>query len=232
MESIVASNSFLPNTDAALLSWSLNFNTLITASATAYGLTAALATAYGALHASYAGALAGVAPAIRTKGAVQAKNSARASLKANARLLANLVEGTASVTNAQKATLGLTVRVKPTPSPIPALAPGVDVLSVSAWSVKIKLHDAASSAKRGRPPGVSGANLFSFVGATPPGDVSGWTFEGNTGKTDITISFANTLVPGTKVWFSAVWFNGRKQSGPVSTPVSANLPGGSMSMAA
>jgi hypothetical protein len=34
---------FLPNTDARLLAWSLNFNTLITATPTAYGLTTAQA---------------------------------------------------------------------------------------------------------------------------------------------------------------------------------------------
>ena len=31
---------------------------------------------------------------------------------------------------------------------------------------------------------------------------------------------------------AAFWFNGRKQSGPACAPISANLPGGSVSMAA
>ena len=31
---------------------------------------------------------------------------------------------------------------------------------------------------------------------------------------------------------AAFWFNGRKQSGPACAPVSTNLPGGSVSMAA
>src|SRR5258706_11968398 len=68
-----SSTSFLPNTDDALLAWSLNFKTLITASPVLFGLTMLLATAYGALHDAYASALAAADPAIRTRGAVATK---------------------------------------------------------------------------------------------------------------------------------------------------------------
>ena len=57
------------------------------------------------------------------KAAVATKNQARANLKNSARLLAKLVEGTASVTNAQKLTLGLNVRAQPTPI-LALVAPG------------------------------------------------------------------------------------------------------------
>lgn len=223
---------FLPNTDAGLLAWSLNFSTLISAGAVSYGLTTGQATAYATLHASYGTALAACDKAIRTKSAVSTKNAAKAALKTNARLLANLVNGTATVTNAQKLALGLTVRSKPSPVPPPSAAPGLDILSVNAWTVKIKLHDSSSSAKRGKPPGVTGASVFSYVGATPPSDMGSWQFEGNTGRTNVDVAFANTNAPGTKVWLTAFWFNGSKQSGPACSPVSTNLQGGSVSMAA
>ena len=161
---------FLPRADAALLAWSANFNTLINATPTAYGLTAALATAYGTLHTAYATALAAADPAIRTKSAVAAKNVARTNLKTDARLLAKLIEGTASVTDGRKLSLGLNVKAWPSPIPVPSSAPGLDVASVSAWTVKIKPHDSTSSAKRGKSPGVSGSAAFSFVGATAPTD--------------------------------------------------------------
>jgi hypothetical protein len=226
------STGFLPRKDAALLAWSLNFSGLISSTPTAFGLTTAQATAYAALHSSFATALAAADPAVRTKSAVATKNAARAALKANARLLAKLIEGTASVTDSQKLALGLNVRAAPAPIPPPATAPGLDVISVSAWTVKIRLHDTASSAKRGKPPGVIGAAIFTYSGTTPPADIGSWQFEGNTGRTTIDISFPNTLAPGAKVWLTAFWFNGRKQSGPTTTPVSTNLPGGSVSMAA
>ncbi len=224
--------TFLPSSDAALLAWSLNFSTLITATPTAYGLTATLATAYTTLHTAYGSALAACDPAIRTRSAVATKNTARTNLKNNARLLANLVEGTATVTTAQKLALGLTVRATPSVIPVPADQPGLDVISVFGWTVKVRLHDTASGKKRGKPPGVSGASVFSFVGTTPPADIGSWQFEGNTGRTSVDVVFPSTVVPGAKVWLTAFWFNGRKQSGPACSPVGANLPGGSVSMAA
>jgi hypothetical protein len=223
---------FLPNTDAGLLAWSLNFSTLISAGAVSYGLTTAQATAYATLYTAYGTALAACDKAIRTKSAVSTKNVAKANLKTDARLLANLVNGTSTVTNAQKLSLGLNVRSTPSPVPVPSAAPGLDVLSVSVWTVKIKLHDSSSSAKRGKPPGVTGASVFSFVGAAAPSDIGSWQFEGNTGRTTIDVAFPNSTAAGAKVWLTAFWFNGRKQSGPACAPVSTNLQGGSVSMAA
>jgi hypothetical protein len=228
----MASSGFLPTTDAALLAWSVNFNALVVATPTAYGLTAALATAYTTLHTAYATALAAAAPGMRTKATVAAKNTARTNLKIDARLLDRLVQGTASVTDAQKLSLGLNVKSNPTPIPPPSSAPGLDVVSVSAWTVKIKLHSTESGATRGKPPGVSGASVFSFVGATPPNDIASWQFEGNTGRTNVDVIFPNTVAPGAKVWLTAFWFNGRKQSGPACTPVSTNIQFGGVSMAA
>jgi hypothetical protein len=136
------------------------------------------------------------------------------------------------VTDAQKLALGLSVRNAPSPIPPPAVAPGLDVLSVSGFTVDIKLHDASVSGKRGKPPGVSGASVFTHVGETAPADLGAWQFEGNTGQTKLSVPFPNTLAAGAKVWITAFWFNPRKQSGPMCAPVSTNLPGGSVSMAA
>ena len=222
----------LPLTDNALLAWSLNFSTKVSSMPTAFGLTAAQAASYALVHGTFASAMAAVAPTVRNKSATAAKNTARTALKLAANQTVDLVNGTPTVTNSQKISLGINVRVKPVPAPIPTTSPGLTVLSVSAWSVNLRLHDSASSAKRGRPPGVIGAALFSYIGATPPVDIGGWQPEGMTGKTNVTISFANSNPPGTKVWFSAYWFNGRKESGPSTPPVSTYLQGGSMSMAA
>jgi hypothetical protein len=221
-----------PRTDNGLLSWSLNFSTRITAAPLPLGLTAGQATVYAATHALFATDLAACDPTVRNKSAVSAKNAARATLKLSAQQLINIINGQPAVTDSQKLALGISPRATPHANPVPSDAPGVDVLSVNAWTVKTKLHDSASSAKRGKPPGVSGASIFSYVGTTPPADIGAWQFEGNTGKTNFDVVFPNTLAPGAKVWITAFWFNGRKQSGPNSAPVSANLPGGSVSMAA
>jgi hypothetical protein len=221
--------SFLPDKDAALLAWSLNFSSKISATPVLFGLTSALATSYALLHTGYADALGACAPGERSKTLVSQKNAARASLKASARLLAKLVEGTATVTDAQKIELGLTVRQQPTPIPPPAVAPALDVVSVLGRTVKIRLHDATDAARRGKPAGVDGATVLSYVGTTAPADLGAWKFEGNTARTTVDVAFPNSVAPGAQVWLTAMWFNERKQAGPNCAPVGTNVQfGGSM----
>lgn len=224
------SNGFLPDKDAALLAWGTNFSTLITATPTTYGLVAGQATSFAALLTSYSTALTACNPGVRNKAAVLTKNTARAALKTSARLLARIVEGQATVTNAQKATLGLNVRATPTPIPPPAFAPQIDIVSVVGRTVKIRMHNTETSPKRGKPAGVKGAAVFSFVGATPPAELSGYKFEGNTTVTVVDIVFPDSVAAGATVWIIAMWFNERAQNGPAATPVNAVIQYG-LSMA-
>jgi hypothetical protein len=224
--------SFIPSTDAGLLAWSLNFASFINASPSAYGLSTVQATAYQALHSAYATALAACDPTVRSKSTVAVKNAARTDLKKGLKLLVSVINGQTTVTDGQKIELGLNVRAMPSSIPAPALPPGLSVVSVVAWTVRIKLYDKNSSGKRGKPAGVNGASVFSFVGAEPPSDISAWKFEQNTGHTTMDLVFQSTIAPGTKVWLTGFWFNGRKQNGPACAPVSTNLQGGSVSMAA
>src|SRR5690348_10613928 len=99
----IMGRSFIPAKDADLLAWSVNFKTLITATPTDYGLTAGQATAYGTLHTAYATAYqTAIDPSTRTKPAITARRAARAALVADIRALAKIVEGTSTVTDAQK----------------------------------------------------------------------------------------------------------------------------------
>ena len=225
--------NFYVGTDASVRTGSANFSTLISASPLLYNLTAAQATAYAALDTAYGSAFdAAKDPGTRTSVTVAAKDQARKSLVASAKELAAIVLQS-SATNAQLQELGLSRRSIPTPIAAPGVAPRLDVLSVEDWTVRIRLHDATSSVKRGKPPGVFGASVFSYVGVTPPADIAGWKLEGSTGKvTKIDIVFDSALAAGTRVWLTAFWFNGRKQSGPACAPVAAYVQYGSISLAA
>jgi hypothetical protein len=221
-----------PNTDSGLLGWSLNFSDQINSNPDGVGLSPQQAAEYAALHGQFAAAMLAVDPAVRSKTTTAAKNEARDALKNQARRLANLIYGTAGVTDAQKITLGLTVRKARTTAAVPAAAPQLTVLTVSGWTVKLMLKDATSSTNRGKPAGVAGASVFSYAGTTPPTELTDWKFRGNTGRTSLDVNFSSTLAPGTQVWLSAFWFNTRHESGPTCAPVSTNLQGGSVSMAA
>jgi hypothetical protein len=219
-----------PPSDPGLLAWSQNFLDLITATPTAYNLVAGDATSYLAVHTAYADALAACDPPQRNKTAVVAKNLARTALKQAATLLANKVYAGASVTDAQKTQLGIPPRQSPSPIPAPTTAPVIEIISSTAWTVRIRLRD-ANGANRGKPAGTQGASIFSFIGPAAPTDLGQWKFEGSTGRvTKIDVAFPSDLPGGTKVWFTSFWFNGRKQSGPPTAPIGTNLPGGSVSM--
>jgi hypothetical protein len=218
----MAGSSFLPDRDADLLTWAQSASAFITATPTAYGLTAAIATAFASTVTAYSTALEAVEPGVRSKMTVLTKNNAKTALKTNIRNWAKIVEGTATVTNAQKAQLGLNVRANPSPIPAPSTAPNLDVVSVLGRTLRVKLHD-GSGTRRGKPVNVRGASIFSYTGTTPPPAVDDWKFEGSTGKTVIDIPFPISLAPGATVWLTAFWIGSRMESGPACTPVSTTF---------
>jgi hypothetical protein len=221
-----------PKTDTGILQWSQNVVNLITPVPADWGLVTLDVTNYTALHTGYSDALAACDPSVRNKPAVVTKNAALANLKTGAAIIANKIYAAPAVTDAMKVQIGMPPRATPQPIPAPSSAPVIEIISTLGATVRIRLR-AGDGAGRGKPAGTIGASLFSYVGATAPGDLSGWTFEGNTGRVNkIDVAFPDSVAKGATVWLTAFWFNGRKQSGPITTPVSVNLPGGGVSMAA
>lgn len=225
--------NFLPGKDAELLSWSSNFSTKISAAATTYGLTTSQATSYASLQSAFASAYAtAIAPSTRTRGTVAAKNDARKTLKSNARMLARIVQATPTVTSAQKLDLGLDPRdVEPSPINPPTESPVIEIVAALGRTIRVNLRSVGSD-RRGKPNGVAGASLFSFVGAVAPSDLSAWTFEGSTTRTSFVVEFAPATPAGSQVWLTAFWFNPRSQAGPACTPISAYIAGGVSAAAA
>src|SRR4030095_15264680 len=75
------STNFLPSREADLVTWSTNFNTKIVAAPTTYGLTAAQATAYTALHNAWTSAYQTAnANSTRTPSSITAKNQEKVNL--------------------------------------------------------------------------------------------------------------------------------------------------------
>jgi hypothetical protein len=223
----MAQRDFLPSKDADLLAWAQAFSSKITATPVAFGLVAAQATAFAALLTTFSADLAvATDPATRTRAAISAKNASRAPLKAEARELARIINAFPSITNEQRIELGLTPR-DGTISPInpPTECPSLRVVSAIGRILKIKLQGQDTS-RRGKPEGVAGATLFSFVGDEAPADIGQWKFEGSITRTEFDIEFPPTVAAGSKVYLCAFWFSPRSQSGPACEPVAAYIAGG------
>lgn len=129
---------------------SQTFSDLIDATPTSYGLTTSQATAYKTLNDDYvAKFLLADAPETRTKAALLNRNNAAVLLKAKAAELAKIVEATPTVTDGQKANLGLSVRKTPEPMGDPGTCSDFKVELQADGSIKITW-------KANNPTGMSG----------------------------------------------------------------------------
>lgn len=217
----------VPRKDSVLAAWGTNFGTRISAAPVPLGLTAAMATEFDdRLQAFLTAYAAANSPGSRSKSLVTAKDAAKDLLVDYARGLYGLVQANPNVSDAEKDLLGIVVRSAPTPQPPPIVAPGTDIVSVSGRRVKVRLHDSASSTKRGKPVACLGANVYSFVGASYPSDPSAWQWEGSTTSNNLEVVFPDTVADNAQVWFCAAWFNFRTVSGPISSPITTYLQKG------
>lgn len=219
-----------PEKNAALVPFTTNWKTRITASPSTWNFQASDASAYGALSDAYVAANAAynnaVAAGIRDKSLREARDSAKAALLAKGREMYALVQASNTISDANKALLNVVIRkTAPSPSPIPATAPKLTIGTVRGTSVDIFVQDASVEAKRRRLPMTEGAAVVSFVGDEPPANPDDFVLQGVTGKTKFTVNFPADTSPGTKVWLAAYWFNGAKKSGPTCMPQWTRLQG-------
>ena len=215
----------LPKTDSGMSSFATNMSTKLSLDPTSYGCDTADATGLATATSNYVAALALCNPANRSRPAVVDKNSKRDFLKNLIRQLALKIQGTPSVTDTQKADLGLSIPAIPTPVPAPPFAPAVDVVAISGRTVSLKIHDSQQT-RRGKPKFCAGAMIFSYVGSEAPADPAAWKGEGITTKGKFQCVFPSSVPAGAQVWFSANWYNEKAQTGPGATPITTYLQGG------
>lgn len=221
--------SYLPLTDAGLLSWSLNFQEQLAALAdpTTVGLTTENVTEYTAAQADYATKLnIANAPATRGGATIHAKNQSKKALVALSRSFAMTITKFQGVTDQQRYEFGLTVDGEPTPVPPPPYSPEMDMLPVVGRTVKIRLHNEKTLGHRGKPHGVTSAAVYSYIGEAPSDNLHDWKQEALSSRAAIDVEFPPSLAPGTKVWLTAYWLNAKMESGPACQPQGVNLAGG------
>ena len=222
-------HNFYRGSDATVVTGSANFASVIATDFASLGLTTAQATAFGTLNTALQAAYsAAIDPTTRTRVTIADKTLALKNMRSSAILLAKIIYATPTVTDAQLIGLGLLPRSTRTPIPAPSTAPVVEVGVVSGRLVNLRLRSADFPDRRGMEPGARGANLYSYVGATPPDDSRDYHFEGMTTRTIAQILFPDSVAAGALIWLSARWVSARGQLGPASTPVSFNLQGGAV----
>lgn len=218
--------NYIPAGDDAFKAWALNFSTLITATPTAFGLVAGQATAYAALYATYNTSLAAATdPTTRTTVTVAAKDSARASLQANSRLLAGIVQAFPGITPTQLASLGLTVRATTRPPiPAPTTAPIMSIIGNSVLASTLRYSDANTPDSRAKPFGAISLRLYVKYGTVPPVSVADCTLLATVTRNPVNIDWPAAQT-GSTAHLIGVWQTRRGLTGPPSPIVSTVVIG-------
>lgn len=216
---------YIPTKDADLVNWSANFSAVITATPTDYGLTSGQATSYATLDANFAAAYTvATNPATRTIVTVAAKDSARASLVAQARQLAQIAQKYPAITPTLLATAGLTVRnTVPSPIPAPTTWPILSLLSSASLQHTIRYKDSALIQPRGLPFGAVAIELYVLVGPTPPASIADCRYVGQFSRMPMTVNFTGADA-GKVANYLCRYITKTGLTGPTSPGLSATVP--------
>lgn len=223
---------YLPSRESELVTWSGVFDQKITAAPGDFGLDAAQAAAYNVLHSAWISAYnAANDNGTRTPASIQTKNTAKEALirgPGGIRELVKILQAYPGMTNTLRAEISVTIPDdEPSPVPRPTHAPEIDLDAPIMRRVRITLHNEKVFGRRGKPDGVSGALVFTYVGVSPPSptDTGLWQLAANITKPTTEIQFPSSVPTGSTVWITAYWYNPKGESGPSAPAVYTILPG-------
>jgi hypothetical protein len=216
--------------DSVLSAQVQNFSTVLAADPLVYNQTPATATAVTTAVNAFVDALGILTEArangVRSQQMTADKDSARLAMLDLIRPIYIAVQAS-SISDTAKIAIGVHIRdTHNTPQPIPDFSPLMAVRKVDGNTVTVAMSNPNDPTSKARPPFTAGLALFSYVGEEAPTDPTAFKFEGNTGRTEVSVTFPASVEVGQTVWFSAFFFNNRKQSGPAATPISATLGAG------
>jgi hypothetical protein len=211
---------FFPRKDLLALAWSRNFRDRLVSDPEKYHFTAQQAADYAQLHDDFAEKLRiRLEPGSATRPATAAKNAARKALEKALRPMVRQIHGRPELSPADKLVVGVRERkTTQTRWPSPAIAPGIHILRVVANRVTIQLTDQPTG-RFGKPPTVLGATIMYHVGEDQPLARVKWSVATQSSRARLTVTLPTSIPGGTKVWFTATWWNRRRDSSPFATPV-------------
>jgi hypothetical protein len=219
---------YIPPADAAFANWLTNFNALLTATPTDFGLTAGDAVIVDGVTTTWDAAYAlAIDPPTRTVATVADKDAARASAEAIVRPYAVAISLDAGVSNLNKAAIGVTVRsTTPTPIPPPANAPELGIQSAIPLQQTLTFKEPGAAGKA-KPFGVVGMEVFRSIGVAPAVDPSLAAYNNTVTKSPFRQSFTSAH-QGQVVTYFCRWTtrsgpDGVAQKGPWSAPLALTV---------
>jgi hypothetical protein len=216
---------YIPQTDAGLESWALNFKTLLAASPTTYGLTSGNATSvtssYTAWHSAY---VAAADKPSRTKTLVQAKTTAKTNLLALVRPFAQTIRNNPAVLDSDKVAIGVTVPGSgPSPIPAPVTEPVVTIRSGSPLRHTLAYADSSTPDSRRKPFGARLIEIRASKGTTVGSDPAAASVVAIVGRQPVQVDY-DSADRGKIATYFGRWVTATGLAGPWSAPVAMAIP--------
>ena len=161
---------YIPSSDADFDAWTRNFVDNVVANAAALGLSPAQVTSLQSGQADWGVKYpASNAAQAAVNSAVQAKNDSRSGYEGMIRALANIMQSSPQVTDAQRQSLGLNVRsTTRTAAAAPTSRPVATIDTSQRLRHTINFVDELTPTSRAKPDGAQGCEIWMKVGDPAP----------------------------------------------------------------
>ncbi len=218
---------YIPAPDAEFNAWQSNFVTYANANLAGLGLVAGDMTPITAAQTTWASAFpAHVTAQAAAQSASAAKSGSRVAYVTVLRALVKRLQASASVSDAERASLGITVP-DPGSTPIgpPTTRPVVSVECGQRLQHTINFTDEATPTRKAKPAGVLGAEIWVnilAIGQPTPTDPTAFNFVALDTRTPYTLDFAGAD-GGKNAHYLLRWVNPTGEKGPWSETASVTV---------
>lgn len=167
-----------------------------------------------------------VALQAQAAGGRQKKDAARRALEAQARPVTSFIQGFPKTTDADRATIGITIRAAGGgATPAPSSRPLVVVESAGRYTHELRLVDESTPTRRARPRGVERAEVFvafTPTGTPAPNDFNAFRYVQSVSDGSTVLSYESPQ-GGLQAHYLARWVTRRGAMGPWSETSSATV---------
>ncbi len=219
--------NYMPRPDGDFSAWANNYNEAVHKFYEAQGLDVSelklLETAIAEWNKDYP---AHVAAQQKAEGARAAKQTARVALEAEIRPVTNFVQGYTKTTDADRATIGISIRDTARRAvPPPTTRPLVQVDHGQRLLHRLRFTDEAAPTRRGKPPGTIGAEVWlALGGAGQPAPMLGdaYKFLSLSSRGNLQTDFSSEDA-GKTAYYALRWVSTRGEKGPWSEVCAATV---------
>ena len=219
------SASTLPNNEAEFRAWATNFIDQVAGHSQLYHLDA---ERIQQLQAELGEFDSSIADAIRARdtalAATRHKNDLRSNFEDNIRVAIRMIQANDKVTDSAREAAGVHVpKSTRTPVAIPSTGPIGFVMATDRLEHTLSFANSVTPTRRAKPAGVTGCEVYLYIGSDTPQSPSRYTFHMLSTRTPQRITFTDDDA-GKTANYLLRWLNTKGQHGPWSQVISATIP--------